>query len=156
MQKDQPAPRHKAPGRDFPWEELAKHGFGLFLSTTSEQKAQANITPDSSEQEILALQNSLKVYGYAIKPNGVYDEPTKEWINRFNTRYVPDATERLDPSIWSEASQLSLDHILNYLQENKKIETQTLASAPIGLFKPTAPAANTEEASEQTATLSMK
>jgi N-acetyl-anhydromuramyl-L-alanine amidase AmpD len=134
VQKDSPSPRHIAPGKFFPWEQLAQHGFGLFLSTTPEQKAEVCISPESSEPEILALQTKLKEYGYAIASNGVYDDATKAWVTRFNQRYVPDSTQQIDASIWSKASQLSLEYIQNYKNELKQAITQTTASAP-SLFK---------------------
>jgi N-acetylmuramoyl-L-alanine amidase len=150
-------PRHKAPGREFPWEECAQHGIGLFLSTTPEQKAETCISPESSKEEILSLQNSLKAYGYAIEASGIYDAATKEWVNRFNKRYVPDVTEQLDPTLWSKASQLSLEHVLAYINTKTNIVTQLPSSQNSFFNPPSAPAANTiDESVQQTSTLNIK
>lgn len=127
-------PRHEAPGKLFFWDELAELGFGLFIPTTPEQKAESWVSPESSELEIKALQENLQNYGYALEASGKYDDATKAWVTRFNQRYVPDPTQAIDASIWSKASQISLDNILNHIQENKKQVTQTLTSSP-SLFK---------------------
>lgn len=132
-------PRHIALGKDFPWKELADRDFGLFLETSETQKSEKYIDDKSTREKILALQGRLKEYGYGIETSGIYDEATKAWVTRFNQRYVPDATQQLDASLWSKASQLSLEHVLNYINENKKVVTQTLASSPTSLFKPVAP-----------------
>lgn len=157
VQKDQPSPRHIAPGKDFPWEQLAQQGFGLFLVTTAEQKAEIYISPTSSQQEISSLQNSLKAYGYAIVASGIYDDATKEWVTRFNQRYVPDATKQLDSSLWSKASQLSLEHVLSYINTKANIATQLPSSQNSFFNPPSAPAANTmDENVQQTPTLNIK
>lgn len=148
-------PRHQAPGKIF-WEELAEElaaqGFGLFIPTTSEQKAEVCISPMSPQCEIIDLQNKLRDYGYALEASGKYDEATKAWVTRFNQRYVPDATQTIDASIWSKASQLSLDHILNYINTKTNTVTQSANSAN-GFFTASAPTENTDEVDTQFATL---
>lgn len=118
-------PRHEAPGKIF-WEgfveELAKLGFGLFLSTTPVQKENIYTSPKSPQQEILVLQNKLRDYGYAIEASGIYDEATKAWVTRFNQRYVPGNTKELD-ALWTEASELNLDY-QNHINAEKNIQTQ--------------------------------
>lgn len=148
-------PRHEAPGKLFFWEELAELGFGLFVPTTVQQKTEIWVSPSSSEPEIKGLQENLQKYGYAIEASGKYDDATKAWVTRFNQRYVPGNTQELDAS-WTKASQISLDHIQQYINEKTNAATQVVSSQSSLFNKPTAPAANTEEASEQTATLSMK
>lgn len=150
------SPRHIAPGKFFPWQQLAEQDFGLFIPTSSEEKAKTCVSPASSELEIKALQENLQSYGYAIEASGKYDDATKAWVTRFNQRYVPDPTQAIDTSIWSKASQISLDHIQQYVNAKTNGATQ-VAFSPGSLFnKPTAPAANTDEVSVQTASLSMK
>lgn len=158
VQPDQPSPRHIAPGKFFPWEQLAQQGFGLFLATTPEQKAEICISPASSEAEILDLQTKLRAYGYAIEASGIYDEATKAWVTRFNQRYVPDETNQLDASLWSKASQLSLEHIQQYLNTKTNIVTQLPSSQNSFFNQPSAPAAanTTDEVRVQTPTLNLK
>lgn len=149
-------PRHEAPGKLFFWDELAELGFGLFIPTTPEQKGESWVSPASSELEIKALQENLQNYGYALETSGKYDNATKAWVTRFNQRYVPDPTQAIDASIWSKASQISLDHIQQYNNEKNIAATQT-AILPSSLFNiPTAPEADTDKVSQQTASLSMK
>jgi N-acetylmuramoyl-L-alanine amidase len=157
VQNDQPFPRHIAPGKFFPWEQLAQQGFGLFLATTPEQKAEICVSPTSPEAKILDLQTKLRGYGYAIEASGIYDDATKAWVTRFNQRYVPDETNQLDASLWSKASQLSLEYIQQYLNTKTNIATQ-LPSSPNIFFNPSAPAAanTTDEVRVQTPTLNLK
>ena len=136
-------PRHQAPGKIF-WlelvEELAKQGFGLFIPTTLNEKAEALVSPASSPCDIIQLQNNLRDYGYALEASGKYDEATKAWVTRFNERYVPDATQTIDASIWSKASQKNLDNILHHLQV--KTCTQHLQSH--SLFRRVAPTSDVD------------
>lgn len=113
-------PHHIAPGKFFPWEQLAQSSLGLFLSTTPEQKHKVYISPESSKEEILNLQLRLKLYGQKfdygyryIEANGVYDDLMKAWVTRFNERYVPapEGGRIIDVSLWSEASHLNLKYI---------------------------------------------
>jgi len=144
-------PRHIAPGKFFPWKQLADQGLGLFIETTPEDKADILLSPDKgSKHEILALQKELIEYGLAIQASEIYDEATKDWVTRFNQRYVPDpnlqidGTQKIDPSVWSKASQRSLNFILEYI--NKKTNTNTQLH-DAGLFKlATTPANTTTEA----------
>ncbi len=150
-------PRHEAPGKLFFWDELAALGFGLFVPTTAQQKAEICVSPTSPEAKILDLQTKLREYGYAIEASGIYDDATKAWVTRFNQRYVPDETNQLDASLWSKASQLSLEYIQQYLNTKTNIATQ-LPSSPNIFFNPSAPAAanTTDEVRVQTPTLNLK
>jgi N-acetyl-anhydromuramyl-L-alanine amidase AmpD len=159
VQKELPSPRHIAPGRFFPWEQLAQQGFGLFLATTPEQKAEICISPASSQLQILTLQNKLRDYGYAIEANGNYDDITKAWVTRFNERYVPDPTQQLDAGLWSKASQLSLENILAYTHTKTNIANASpLLSSQSSLFNQASlPTAKTmDEVTVQTSMLNMK
>ncbi|TLY47446.1 MAG: hypothetical protein E6K54_05985 [Gammaproteobacteria bacterium] len=142
-------PRHQAPGKIF-WQEmvkeLAEQGFGLFIETTSEQKNTVCVSTASSTREITDLQNQLREYGYALQTSGHYDEATKAWVTRFNQRYVPDAT--LDDSIWSEASQINLDNIVNFISAKTHKVTQSSVSRS-DFFTANAPVANTDEVDTQ-------
>ncbi len=133
-------PRHEAPGKIF-WQEmaqeLAEQGFGLFIPTTPEQKTEVCLSPASSEIEITALQKQLREYGYALEASGQYDAATKAWVTRFNHRYVPDTT--IDASLWSKASKINLDNILDYIHNKTYPLTQSLQSS---LFKPVSSASD--------------
>ncbi len=149
-------PRHQAPGEIF-WqqyaEKLAEKNIGLYIPTTYDQKTEICVSPASSQCEITELQNKLRDYGYAIEASGKYDEATKAWVTRFNQRYVPDATQTIDATIWSEASQLSLNHILNYIA-NTITNTVTQSSSANNFFIASAPAENADEV-KQVSTLKL-
>lgn len=142
-------PRHEAPGKLFFWEELAEQGFGLFLPTTPEQKTTICVSPDSSHEEILALQKNLQHYGYPIEASGIYDAATKAWVTRFNQHYVPNNTNELD-ALWTEASKLSLEYILPFIPKNTALNTQST------LFKPIAPTPDVIKQEEQVAQLNIR
>lgn len=130
-------PRHEAPGKIF-WQEmaqeLAEQGFGLFIPTTFEQKAEVCVSPESSESVINDLQTKLREYGYALEVSGKYDKATEAWVTRFNHRYVPDAP---NAHLWSKASQINLDNVLQYIFDKNYAMTQNLQSS---IFKPVASA----------------
>lgn len=139
-------PRVQAPGKIF-WtelaEELAEQGFGLFVPTTLEEKAEVWISPASSSLEILDLQSKLWDYGFGIEITGKYDEATKAWVTCFNHRYVPSVTQAIDLSIWSKASQLSLNHIRDYMNAKTNTLAQSFNSTN-GFFTVSASATNVD------------
>lgn len=149
-------PRHQAPGKIF-WQEMAKElaeqGFGLFIETTPEQKRAVCVSPASSTSEITDLQNQLREYGYALEASGQYDDATKAWVTRFNQRYVPDAI--LADHIWTEASQINLDNIVNYICDKSHTVTQS-SIARSDFFTASAPVNTDEVDTQQLASLALK
>lgn len=156
-------PRHQAPGKFFFWQELAEQGFGLFCPATTEQKAEICISPCSSKEEILTLQENLQEYGYPIESSGIYDAATKAWVTRFNERYVPSSNcddsmlQNADPSLWSKASQLNLQHILDYINSQKNTLSQSTNFQTSFFNHASSTADNSiDEAAQQTVNLNLK
>ncbi|WP_342268134.1 N-acetylmuramoyl-L-alanine amidase [Candidatus Tisiphia endosymbiont of Empis tessellata] len=102
------AERHVAPGKFFPWKQLADAGFGKFIPTTKEQAEQILIRKDDEGQKVSHVQTQLKYHGYGIEVDGKCGKQTATWFKKFNTRYVP---EQFPPNEWSEASQFVLDEL---------------------------------------------
>ncbi|WP_342278827.1 N-acetylmuramoyl-L-alanine amidase [Candidatus Tisiphia endosymbiont of Myopa tessellatipennis] len=100
------AERHIAPGKFFPWKQLADAGFGKFIPTTKEQAEHILIRKDDEGQKVSHVQTQLKEHGYGIEVDGKCGDKTATWFEKFNTRYV---LEQSPPNEWSEASQLVLD-----------------------------------------------
>lgn len=102
------AERHVAPGKFFPWKQLADAGFGKFIPTTKEQAEQILIRKDDEGEKVSKVQAQLKDHGYGIGVDGKCGNQTATWFEKFNTRYVP---EQFPPNEWSEASQFVLDEL---------------------------------------------
>ncbi|WP_342271370.1 N-acetylmuramoyl-L-alanine amidase [Candidatus Tisiphia endosymbiont of Parasteatoda lunata] len=106
------AERHVAPGKFFPWKQLADAGFGKFIPTTKEQAEQILIRKGDKDTEVSKkvshVQEQLKDHGYGIEVDGKCGDKTASWFEKFNTRYVP---EQSPPNEWSEASQFVLDEL---------------------------------------------
>ncbi|WP_375332220.1 hypothetical protein [Candidatus Tisiphia endosymbiont of Temnostethus pusillus] len=106
------AERHVAPGKFFPWKQLADAGFGKFIPTTKEQAEQILIRKGDKDTEVSKkvshVQEQLKDHGYGIEVDGKCGDKTATWFEKFNTRYVP---EQSPPNEWSEASQFVLDKL---------------------------------------------
>lgn len=107
------AEKHVAPGKCFPWKQLAEDaGFGKFIPTTKEQAEQILIRKGDKDTEVSKkvshVQEQLKDHGYGIEVDGKCGDKTATWFEKFNTRYVP---EQSPPNEWSEASQFVLDEL---------------------------------------------
>ena len=53
------AARHIAPGRHFPWKDLAESGFGRWIETSKEQKSVILIPPQGEKIDISNIQEKL-------------------------------------------------------------------------------------------------
>lgn len=100
------AERHVAPGKFFPWKQLADAGFGKFIDTTEEQRKEILIKQGDEGEKVSHVQAQLKDHGYGIEADGKCGDKTTTWFEKFNARYVP---EQSPPNEWSEASQFVLD-----------------------------------------------
>ena len=106
------AEKHIAPGKFFPWKELAEAGFGKFVSTTKEDRENILLKKgdqDDESHKVSPVQLKLQTYGYGIKDTGTCDDSTVTWFSKFNTRYVP---EQSPPENWTQASQNVLDELV--------------------------------------------
>ncbi|WP_347938693.1 N-acetylmuramoyl-L-alanine amidase [Rickettsia oklahomensis] len=106
------AERHVAPGKFFPWQELAKKGFGQYIETTEEQRSKVLVKQGDEGEKVAALQEALKNYGYGIEVNGEFNQSTTHFASMFNTRYGTGVTGEEPPISWTEASQDVLSQLL--------------------------------------------
>jgi N-acetylmuramoyl-L-alanine amidase len=102
------AERHVAPGKLFPWKNLAEAGLGKFIDTTEEQQKNILIRKNDQGEKVYNVQSQLKKHGYNISVDGKCGDKTVRWFEKFNERYVP---EQELPNSWSEADQYVLDNL---------------------------------------------
>lgn len=81
------AARHIAPGKYFPWKDLANSGFGQWIETSEQQKSVILIPPQGEEVDVSDVQQKLQDHGYGIEVTGEWDIETALWFAKFNIRY---------------------------------------------------------------------
>lgn len=106
------AVRHVAPGKFFPWLELAEAGFGRYFKTTEEQKSEKLLKPNDIGEKVKVLQENLKAYGYGIEVTGEFKEQTNHFTEVFNTRYGTGLLNEEPPVSWTGASEYVLSELL--------------------------------------------
>ncbi|WP_425363168.1 N-acetylmuramoyl-L-alanine amidase [Candidatus Tisiphia endosymbiont of Hybos culiciformis] len=99
---------HVAPGKFFPWKDLAEAGFGNFIETTKDQQENILIRKNDQGDIVSNVQSQLKDHGYNISVDGKCGDKTTNWFEKFNARYVP---EQESSNSWSEADQYVLDNL---------------------------------------------
>ncbi|MGI4752653.1 MAG: peptidoglycan recognition protein family protein [Janthinobacterium lividum] len=100
---------HIAPGKFFPWKDLADSDFGKYFETTDEQKSKKLLTSGDSGAEVKALQENLQAYGYGVQPTGIFDKFTAQAVQVFNTRYNTGLPNEEPPISYTEATQHELE-----------------------------------------------
>jgi N-acetylmuramoyl-L-alanine amidase len=73
--------RKEDPGELFPWQELAREGFGLWPQIVPDDYAPVK---DNEEQTL------LRALGYDCPESGLYDPATRSALLAFQRRYDPD------------------------------------------------------------------
>jgi N-acetylmuramoyl-L-alanine amidase len=82
------APARKAdPGEKFPWERLHRAGVGAWVAP--KPPSTPALGPGDRGDEVADLQDSLRRYGYAIEPTGIYDEATTAVVTAFQRHFRP-------------------------------------------------------------------
>ena len=80
--------RKDDPGELFPWDRLAAQGVGHYLPPSPITDGRFMAVGDRGEP-VGALQNMLRLYGYALQPTGVYDAPTETVVRAFQRHFRP-------------------------------------------------------------------
>lgn len=83
------APQRKEdPGELFPWDALARAGVGHYLPPAPIADGRFMSFGDSGAP-VAALQNMLKLYGYDVATNGVFDQQTHTVVRAFQRHFRP-------------------------------------------------------------------
>ncbi|HJD60450.1 MAG TPA: N-acetylmuramoyl-L-alanine amidase [Rickettsia endosymbiont of Omalisus fontisbellaquei] len=108
------AERHVAPGKFFPWQELAKKGYGEYIETTEEQRNKVLVSQKDEGDKVVDLQKALKNHGYGVEVTaaGEFNQETTHFASMFNTRYDTGLPNEEPPVSWTEASQDVLSQLL--------------------------------------------
>jgi N-acetylmuramoyl-L-alanine amidase len=99
--------RKQDPGEFFPWERLHEAGLGHWT-------APAPIRPGPTCDQgavgppVAALQALLAAYGYAVAPNGAYDEATLDAVAAFQRHFRPEKVDGIACAISSRACRAKL------------------------------------------------
>src|SRR5881275_2177322 len=80
--------RKRDPGEKFPWHSLANSGVGHWVHPVP-IVAGESLKSGASGDEVLALQEALRRYGYGIEPSGKYDAATGEVVTAFQRHFRP-------------------------------------------------------------------
>jgi N-acetylmuramoyl-L-alanine amidase len=51
------------------------------------------LSPEDRGNDVIALQTSLREYGYCIAPNGIFDNATREVVTAFQRHFRPQRVD---------------------------------------------------------------
>lgn len=93
--------RKQDPGEKFPWGQLHRDGIGHWVRAARIVNEQSWRFGETGE-EIRALQNLFREYGYGLSPSGEFDQATEDVVTAFQRHFRPalvdgvlDASTRL-------------------------------------------------------------
>ena len=99
--------RKQDPGEKFPWRTLYESGVGHWVQPTPITNFGQVLAPGSSGEPVIALQKSLREYGYGIAANGEYDSHTIEVVTAFQRHFRPERVDgHADPSTRTTLQEL--------------------------------------------------
>lgn len=106
------APARKAdPGPLFPWDRLARHGFGLWSAQDGADPTPLARTGDRGAQ-VAAMQERLGALGYGLKPSGLYDHETEAVVRAFQMHWRPNSVT----GVFDRGSDIILKDVLDRAQ----------------------------------------
>src|SRR5271166_4018467 len=99
--------RKQDPGEKFPWRTLYESGVGHWVKPAPIMNFGQVLAPGSRGDPVVALQKSLREYGYGIETNGDYDSSTLEVVTAFQRHFRPERVDgHADPSTRSTLQEL--------------------------------------------------
>ena len=99
--------RKRDPGEKFPWRTLHRSGIGLWVKPAPIMNFGPVLAPGSRGDAVVALQKSLREYGYGIEASGDYDSATVEVVTAFQRHFRPERVDgHADPSTRSTLQEL--------------------------------------------------
>jgi N-acetylmuramoyl-L-alanine amidase len=99
--------RKQDPGEKFPWRTLYESGVGHWVKPAAIMNFGQSLEPGSRGEAVIALQRSLREYGYGVEASGEYDPPTFEVVVAFQRHFRPERVDGIaDPSTRSTLQEL--------------------------------------------------
>jgi N-acetylmuramoyl-L-alanine amidase len=99
--------RKRDPGEKFPWRTLYESGVGHWVKPAPIMNFGQVLAPGSRGDAVVALQKSLREYGYGIEANGEFDSNTLEVATAFQRHFRPERVDgHADPSTRSTLQEL--------------------------------------------------
>jgi len=99
--------RKQDPGEKFPWRTLYESGVGHWVKPAPIMNFGPVLAPGSRGDAVVALQKSLREYGYGIEASGDYDSATVEVVTAFQRHFRPERVDgHADPSTRSTLQEL--------------------------------------------------
>ncbi len=91
--------RKQDPGEKFPWRTLHESGVGHWVKPAPIMNFGQVLAPGAHGDAVVALQTSLREYGYGIEATGDYDSNTLEVVTAFQRHFRPERVDgHADPS----------------------------------------------------------
>jgi N-acetylmuramoyl-L-alanine amidase len=115
--------RKQDPGEKFPWRTLHDSGVGHWVKPAPLTEEGPMLSPEDRGNEVIALQNALREYGYGIAPNGLFDNATREVVTAFQRHFRP---QRVD-GICDASTRKTLDDLLAHRGESRDISARARA-----------------------------
>src|SRR5215472_1863583 len=99
--------RKQDPGEKFPWRTLYESGVGHWVKPAPIMNFGQVLAPGSRGDAVVALQKSLREYGYGIEASGNYDSEMAEVVTAFQRHFRPERVDgHADPSTRSTLQEL--------------------------------------------------
>src|SRR6516165_1877643 len=99
--------RKQDPGEKFPWRTLYGSGVGHWVKPAPIMNFGQVLAPGSQGDAVVALQKSLREYGYGIEANGEYDWTPLEVVTAFQRHFRPERVDgHADPSTRNTLQEL--------------------------------------------------
>ena len=115
--------RKQDPGEKFPWRTLHDSGVGHWVKPAPLTEEGSTLSPGDHGNEVIALQTTLREYGYGIAPNGIFDNPTREVVTAFQRHFRP---QRVD-GICDASSRKTLADLLIHRGQPRDIAARAHA-----------------------------
>ncbi len=87
--------RKQDPGEKFPWRTLHDSGIGHWVKPAPITESGPLLALGDRGEGVLALQNSLRNYGYGLAATGTYDSETHDVVAAFQRHFRPQRVDGL-------------------------------------------------------------
>src|SRR5437763_15086987 len=95
------------PGEKFPWRTLYESGVGHWVKPAPIMNFGQVLALGSRGDPVVALQKSLRDYGYGLEVSGDYDAITCEVVTAFQRHFRPERVDSIaDPSTRGTLAEL--------------------------------------------------